>query len=333
MKIPRKRLIIIWTGITVLVVVLGGSIIGFMGAVARPPWVESEIFVPTVSTRDHFRNGVLISGHNSYDYQTVGNIPGLAPGTEAPDDLLILVHGFNNTPENAAMVFALAYESLESCEFEGEMIGFSWDANTQLDPWSMTGFHQGRVTACANGPKVARFISDYKSRFPETRIHLMGYSIGTRTVVETILALDEDPVWEDAEFKIDTVHMAGAAVDNEDVQTNSIYGRAIENRTVVFYNYFSIHDKVLGLFYPIKEGDRALGETGIENPEMAPSNYVSWDIQSELKIVDVQGRVSDENLGDNHMGCLGNRDADGNHVDDGLMNVVVENIRNSGVGD
>ena len=76
----------------------------------------------------------------------------------------------------------------------------------------------------------------------------------------------------------------------------------------------------------MKEGDRALGETGIEEPELAPANYISVDARNELVVLDEEGRIMESRRGDNHMSCLGILDDDGNVLDDGIMNLVAEGI-------
>jgi hypothetical protein len=327
MKVIVSRKVF-WKGCIVVLII--GALIYALDAfdVLRPEHLfKPEVLVPTINTRGHLRNGTINPGHNKYDYTIVGAIPGLTPGTLRPDDLFIVIHGFNNTPKKAANILALASESLREDGFDGAIIGFSWDANTQFDAWNTTGFHECRRNACENGPKLARFVLEYKARCPNTRVHILGYSIGCRLALETALALYTDPAFADTSTRIDSIFLAGAAVDNEEVQTDEKYGAAIENRVGVLYNFYSLEDKVLGTLYPIKETDLALGETDIENPEMAPSNYVSVNVENELRTVTKAGIISDKALGDNHLGCLGIWDDKGNLVDDGVMNVVADLIR------
>jgi len=325
-RVPYKKILWVMCNIALII---GGFLFALnaFGAL-RPGWTgKSGKVIPVVSTRGHFRNGTLNPGHNAYDYAVAGVIPGLTPGSVPPRDLLIIVHGFNNTPLKAANVFALASDSLAKDNFDGEVIGFSWDANTQADPWNMTGFHECRRNACGNGSKLARFIVEYKERCPDTRVHVMGYSIGARLALEAALALENDPALARSSVVIDTIHLVGAAVDNEEVQTDERYGVAIENRVGTLYNYYSTEDNLLGVLYPLKETDRALGETDIEIPNRKPANYVSIDDRNELNTFDQAGRMLEREIGDNHCGCLGIWDTKGNLIDDGVMNLIVASIR------
>jgi len=326
MKLKTLRI----AAISVMIIVIGGGILGWImdlfGLDSQSGWDEPVLAMPIVSTRGHFRNTVFTPGHEKFDYTISGEVQGFSPGTRTPDDILIIVHGFNNYPQEAANACGRARRSLLENGFDAEIVGYSWDANTQLEPGAMIGFHEGRVNAIGNGPKLARFIVDYKARSPSTRIHVLGYSLGTRIVLEAVRTLAEDPALSDLAVRIDSVHLVGASVDNEEVQTNNKYGTAIEKSTGVLYNYYSISDKVLGYMYIMKEGDRALGETDIQNPNFAPSNYFGVNAHDELVSFDESGHVQESRRGDNHMGCLGILDSEGNVRDDGVMNLVAENI-------
>lgn len=292
-----------------------------------PSWGDVKEDIPLISSRGSFRNGVLSVHHDRFDYSTLGDIPGLTPGTEPPDDLMIIIHGFNNNEFIASSVCDLARDSLMENDFNGEVVGFCWDADTQLDPNKMIGYHEARLHAEGNGTKLARFILDYKTVCPDTRIHLLGYSMGTRIAVETLYALEYDEAFMDLPVLIESVHMVGASIHSHEVQTNERYGNAIENRVESFFIYYSEEDKVLGFLWRMKEGGHALGREDIKDEEFAPVNYYSIDAKAELKVLDSEGNIDTSRTGDNHLGCLGLKNADGVRVDDGVMNLVAEAIR------
>jgi len=291
-----------------------------------PNWGDVNEDIPIISTRNNFRSGRLAPFYDKYEYATLGNIPGFMPGTDPPDDLLIIIHGFNNNEGKASSACGLARDSLLSNEFDGAIIGLSWDADTQLDPTAMIGYHEGRLHAAGNGRKLSRFIVDYKAMWPDVRIHVLGYSLGTHVALEMLYALEHDRAFSDMPILVDSVHLVGASIDNELVQTDKRYGTAIENRVKYFYN-FSTKDKVLGIFYRIKEGDMALGCWGIQNRDFIPRNYADVDAGPELKALDSRGNIDSGSTGDNHLGCLGLRRPTGELVDDGVMNLVAQSIR------
>lgn len=126
-------------------------------------------------------------------------------------------------------------------------------------------------------------------------------------------------------MKVDSVHLVGAAVDNEEDELRERYGREIEHSCGLLVNYYSPEDNALGMFFPLKEGDRALGEGDIEHPDDAPSNYRSINVESELVSYD-SDLVPDDEYGDNHSGCLGNIGPDGQLLDDGIMDIIVQQL-------
>ncbi|MDH3765210.1 MAG: hypothetical protein OER82_05310 [Nitrosopumilus sp.] len=89
---------------------------------------------PQVSTRGHFEyhivgNPTLTEGHDQFDYDTLGEIPGI-DGVPATSDLVIYIHGFNNSPQSAVSNFSTAQTVLDELGYTtGSLIGYSWDSS------------------------------------------------------------------------------------------------------------------------------------------------------------------------------------------------------------
>lgn len=308
--------------LAVLFIGLGYFALRQLPAMVRPHYPPPRAALAIISTRGQLDDGELIPPHTATEYSVRGSLAGWDAGAPAPADLLVVIHGFNNNENKALYKFDVAREGLATAGYTGALAGFSWDADTQDDPLSATGFHEGRANAVANGPKLARFVSDYRARCPRTRIHLLGYSMGARVALEALWAADNDPQLAGAGWRVDSVLLVGAAVDNEEVELGERYGAAIERRAGVVINYYSPRDEKLIRFFPLKEGDRALGQAGSEHPDRAPANYFERDVQAELFDYDSAGRPKLDELGENHSGYLGNRGSGGKLADDGVMDLV-----------
>jgi esterase/lipase superfamily enzyme len=320
----RRRAIIA----VLLVFIAGGAWVAISksGLVQPSHWQQPTHPVPIISTRGQFKDGKLTAGHDAFDYSIEGELPGLTRGTKPPQDLLIVVHGFNNTAEKARYKFDIARESLKGAGFKGVIAGYSWDADTQSDPLAMTGYHEALHNATANGLALARFIVDYKAACPQTRVHLIGYSMGARVALEALHAMSEDMHLPRDVVPLSSVHLVGASLQNSDVELGQRYGEAIQARCARLFNYYSPEDNKLGYYYPLKEGNRALGLTGILHKDRSPPNYFEIDARMELPKFDASGNVDIDEYGDNHSGYLGTRDKEGQLLDDGVMDLVARNI-------
>ena len=294
-------------------------------AKADKAYLNGVLDIPFATTRGHVANGEITEGHDAFGYEISGRVPGMSGPTA--EDIFVVVHGLNNTETKGVNRFGLARESLQNNGYEGIVIGFSWDGATNWDPFGATGYRTAKHNAMANGPKLAQFLTDLQSANPDAKIRLIGYSMGARLVAEAVWTLDNDERFKSDDWKIASVHLVGAAIDDEHLQTDGRYGTAIERRAGLLINYFSPKDSKLGKYFPPLEADRAVGRHDLEDPSKAAKNYVSHDVTNELLTADEEGDVDRKGeRGRNHSAYLGVRRDDGKWVDDGCMDVVAKDI-------
>ncbi|HEX2231045.1 MAG TPA: alpha/beta hydrolase [Nitrososphaeraceae archaeon] len=307
---------------------------------------------PLVSTRGHFNleTGQLKNGHIGTDYDA-SNVPGLQPGTSCPEEAAIYVHGvwtgigsFLANFENETGIFDRARMSLASNNYSIPVIGFSWDSNTTIITPNNIGWSIAKDIAQDNGPKLAHFIFDYKSNCSTTNIRIIAHSLGARVVLSALQDLTGNQEWNSRNFKIDSVHLTGAAVDDEQVSIvpsdaddpgEKVYGQAIESQVIRFYNFFDNEDNALQRPYPSAEGGEiALGLNGSEEGVSLPKNYQDVSVTEEIPLIlDANGdgkcdltplNCTIMSIGDNHLGYVGFVSAEnGNLIDDGAMNLIV----------
>jgi hypothetical protein len=150
--------------------------------------------------------------------------------------------------------------------------------------------------------------------------------MGARLALEALLALEDTPESGRAAPPIASLHLVGAAVDNDEVEAGARYGHALERQCGRVWNYHSTEDNKLGALYWAKEADHALGKDGIEHGADAPVNYRDVDVTSQLHGYTKDGVMREGEDGDNHSGYLGNRASDGHLLDDGVTDLIAENI-------
>jgi hypothetical protein len=307
---------------------------------------------PLVSTRGHYNleTGQPNNGHNGTDY-AASNIPGLQPGTTCPEEAAIYVHGvwtgigsFLANFENETGIFDRARMSLAANNYSIPVIGFSWDSNTTIITPNNSGWSIAKDIAQDNGPKLANFIFDYKENCSNTNIRIIAHSLGARVILNALQDLTGNQEWNSRNFTVESVHLMGAAVDDEQVSTDpsdaddpgeQVYGQAIESQVIRFYNFFDNEDNALQRPYPSAErNETALGLNGSEKGISRPKNYQDANVTKEIPlIVDANGdgkcdltplNCTIMSIGDNHLGYVGFVSAEnGNLIDDGAMNVTV----------
>ena len=201
---------------------------------------------------------------------------------------------------------------------------FIWEGDTSLSPF---GWDRAKSNADDAGHELANVVAESKSTCPSGKVHLIAWSLGSRVVLSSLDSLENNSRWKEERFNITSVHLMGAAVDDEKISKNpfdidhglfddgKIYGTAIERNVVNFYNLYNPEDDMLErvdqmeeqtddqpMFYPRFERDDALGSLGIEQASIderdIPSNYQEQNVQNEiLAIEDADAGAINESSG------------------------------------
>ncbi len=349
--------------VIVVIIFLIVSIVSPLSLQSQNNIADAQQISPLVSTRRHFSldTGELTSGHNRTDYDA-SDIPGLQPDISCPKEAAIYVHGvwtgigsFSANLESEAGIFDRARMSLAVNDYSIPVIGFSWDSNTTIATDGI-GWSIAKKIAQDNGPKLAHFLVDYKSKCPDTQIRIIAHSLGAMVVLSALQDLTGNQEWNisgsSSNFKVESVHLMGAAVDDEQVSKDpsdpddpgeKAYGQSIENQVIRFYNLFDTQDNTLEGPYPYYEGGEiALGLNGAEQGISLPRNYQDIDVTKEIPLLNdangdnkcdlpnpfIPNYCTITAIGDNHLGYVGFvSSTNGNLVDDGAMNIVVEDWR------
>ena len=286
--------------------------------------------VPIVSTRNHFNleTGQPSSLKNIEDYESY-DIPGLNGNPYSNNnEIAVYIHGVWTTHIAAKEQIDRINLSLNSNEYNIPVVGFSWDSNTAINP---SGWDIAKSIAHQNGSKLAKFLSDFKTTFPNPNIRIIAHSLGAKVVECALINLNNNQIWKNnAENSITSIHLIGAAISNRATSKNTEFGTAIENTVNNFYNLYNPRDNLLQGLYVKTENANPLGLLGLDKEEPFPSNYTERNVMSEIPPFRmasgiykpfVDNTVSD--WGNNHSGYIGFRDINGRLKDDGAINLIV----------
>lgn len=181
---------------------------------------------------------------------------------------------------------------------------FSWDSE-------VVDWQQAKANVDTEGDKLANWILTFKENCPNDNVRIIAHSLGSRVVLSALNSLENNTRWKQGGFNITSVHLMGAAADDEKISKNQsdidhspsddgkVYGNAIERNVVMFYNLYNPHDDILERVdpgeqrednqpevYPSFEQDDALGSRGIQQAAIdevnIPSNYEEKDVQNEI---------------------------------------------------
>ena len=272
------------------------------------------------STRDFFDTNTGTLLHSGLLPEPAASSFFNQEANNCPNEIAIYVHGVWASENSAKEQTGRIGLSLASLNNTIPLIGYTWDSNTPFSPvdpfLSQNGWHIAKIIAKENGPLLAKFIIDFKDNCPNSEIRIMAHSLGSRVVLSALDYLfnhqNDFNINNQTSKIIKSVHLMGAAVDNEEVSLNSIadfnnpfiwfgipsctidksgvkfaYGKSIQNIVEDFYNLVNSEDNVLQSFYPCAEGGNgALGKSGKDddNSVQTPANYHDIEgIEAEIK--------------------------------------------------
>ena len=268
---------------------------------------QTGIPVYEITTRGNLSNAQGANGSGYRDAYPLLDIRNLS--NTCPEEVAIFIHGWGLNETEAKERLDRVKMSLEKNNYTNPLVGFSWDSDTE---WNAAQF-----LAKWNGPKLADYIVGLmhnckQHHGKDIKTRLIGHSMGARIILSSLDSLHKNATWNNSNFKVASVDLLGAAVDNEEVTMNpgdilvdktnrgspkSDYGGAIQEEVMRFYNLYNPKDNVFELIYPLFEGDFALGQSGYQKlpyPTTFPKNYEDINVTDQIKAIhDADGIEAD----------------------------------------
>nr|AIF15186.1 hypothetical protein [uncultured marine thaumarchaeote KM3_69_H10] len=161
-------------------------------------------------------------------------------------EITIMIHGLRNNAPGALTKFVTAKKRLAYLGYKNPVVGYSYDSNTtgaQYISYALHALHTGLIIAGKNGRNLAKFVTDFKQKSPETKIRLMGHSLGAHVILSMIKNLARN-----AKNKgiIEAVYFFGGSIPSDalNLRNGSHAQRIVATK---IKNYYSPEDEVLRL--------------------------------------------------------------------------------------
>ena len=196
---------------------------------------------PRISTRGFYSldSGVTMTNQAYHLYPK--RIFDTLVGTK---EITIMIHGLRNNTSGALTKFVIAKRKLVQLGYKNSIIGYSYDSNTtgaQYILHALHALHVGVIIANKNGRNLAKFVTDFKQKSPETKIRLMGHSLGAHVILSMIKNLAKNTRNKGI---IEAVYLFGGSISSDALSVkNASYVQKIVATKI--RNYYSPYDDVL----------------------------------------------------------------------------------------
>lgn len=160
-------------------------------------------------------------------------------------ELVIMIHGLRNDNNGAIEKVILVKKQLKKLGYLYPVIGFSYDSNTKgahLRKSEVKALRVGQKIAKQNGYNLSQFIMDFKNKNPNTKIRLIGHSLGTEVIFSTLKKLATKPNNSNI---IESIYFFGSSLENNFAHLNKagkILQKVVKNKIL---NYYCPTDQVL----------------------------------------------------------------------------------------
>ena len=216
-----------------------------------------------MSDRASFWDDEKISNHTEFMHGSNLQKATLSSKETKGKNVLLLVHGYNNDPEEALTTYRLINIHLSSFARQPKLydliIGYLWPGDDSPLEYYDAKRHASKLASTMRSH--LEFLAASAAR-----VDVLAHSMGNRLMLEAL------NYYSNADKKIiQQFYSFAAAVDNESIEIDEKYYPATLNCEKMFV-FYSKRDDVLKWYYGLAEWDKALGYEGVENLKKLPEN-------------------------------------------------------------
>lgn len=165
------------------------------------------------------------------------------------EEVLIYVHGFNNTHHDVRRRLKTLRIHLANAGFSGAVAAFDWPSDTNLDLEELVtrdGYQQVVGKAHLSAPfLIDNLINLLWKRNKKLKINLLAHSLGARLVVEALLKVGSKGAPLTLPNALHHVAFVAADIDQNAMMKGAGYASALERNAEGLTSYYSEVDRVL----------------------------------------------------------------------------------------
>ena len=214
------------------------------GAFGAEPGKSRFLLVPDggapspahATSRRAWTKAVLEAGHTHQEPKT---------GADC-GDIVVIVHGYNTSPEGTLELHRRLCRSLTAAGYAGAIVSFDWPSDDQA-----LNYLEDRTDAKLT---ALRLVDDCISllvaaRYPACRInvHVVAHSMGAYVVREAFDDADDRPALASANWNVSQLCFVGADVSQGSMAATDARSRSLYRHCNRLTNYSNEHDRVLKL--------------------------------------------------------------------------------------
>lgn len=209
-------------------------------------------------------------------YPTVDLAADDVPTRDVPtgvEEICCYAHGWMGRKSSDDQAHTLSLALAEN-GYEEPVVALTWESDT-LDFW---GAERNAETA---GNRLAEWFESYREANPETRIRLVGHSLGARVSLSALSSLD-------GAERVTSAALLGAAVDDDTVCADGRYAAGIEESAEQVVSYHSRNDRIVCGLYELSGFGSGLGCAGSDcggwfRDGETPANFTEVDVTEQVE--------------------------------------------------
>lgn len=193
--------------------------------------------------------------------------------TNCSGDILVFIHGYNNSQKTVLKRHKLIKKSLKKQGFKGLVVSFDWpSANKAIN--YLEDRSDAKKTAIKLVDDCIKAFSILQTEDCKINVHLLAHSMGAYVVREAFDDADDRPKVASSNWSVSQVLFVGADVSSKSMSRNNPKSSSIYRHSIRLTNYSNPFDSALKLSNVKRIGVAPrVGRIGL--PEELPYNSIN----------------------------------------------------------